>query len=330
MRILLTGGAGFIGSNTAAALLDAGYEVVLADNYSNSSPEVPGRIARAAGKAVNCVRCDVTDAGETRRLFSAYRFDAVIHFAALKSVGESTARPLDYYRNNLDGLLTLLEVMGEYRVKRLIYSSSAAVYGGQNPPPFSEDTPAGPCANPYGRTKLMSEQILRDVSAADAKLSVMLLRYFNPVGGHESGLLGERPDGTPNNLMPYIVQVARGKRDKLYIYGNDYPTPDGTGIRDYIHVTDLARGHVAALEYSLTHAGVETVNLGTGRGTSVLELVRTFEETNHVPVPYEIIGRRSGDVAACWASVDKAERLLHWRAEKSLADMCRDSWSSRA
>lgn len=329
MRILLTGGTGFIGSNTAAALLEAGYEVVLADNFVNSSPDTADRLTEITGKPAVCVDCDVTRPEEVRALFAANGFDAVMHFAALKAVGESVSKPLAYYRNNLDGLLTLLEVMGEYRVRRFIYSSSATVYGERNPVPFSEDMPVGTCTNPYGWTKWMSEQILRDAAAADPELSVMLLRYFNPVGGHESGLLGERPNGVPNNLMPYIVQTAEGRRDKLCIYGDDYPTPDGTGVRDYIHVTDLARGHVAALEYSLTHAGVETVNLGTGQGTSVLEMVRAFEETNQVAVPYEIAGRRPGDIAACWASVDKAERLLGWRAEKSLADMCRDSWNSR-
>lgn len=329
MKILLTGGAGFIGSNTAAALIESGYEVVLADNYSNSSPDVPKRIEKLTGKRVPAEASDVTDIQAMRRLFDAHRFDAVVHFAALKAVGESVAKPLEYYRNNLDGLLTVLEVMREFGVKRFIYSSSATVYGEQNPVPFSEDMPTGVCTNPYGRTKLMSEQILRDVAAADAELSVVLLRYFNPVGGHCSGLLGERPNGTPNNLMPYIVQVAAGRRDKLYIFGDDYPTPDGTGVRDYIHVTDLARGHVAALEYSLKRSGVETINLGTGRGTSVLEMVRAFEEANGVTVPYEIAPRRPGDIADCWASVDKAARLLNWRAEKSLADMCRDSWNGR-
>lgn len=329
MRILLTGGAGYIGSNTAVELLNAGYEVIIADNFSNSDPGAPGVIARITKKLVQASRLDIANRAELRRLFHAYRIDAVIHFAALKSVGESVSRPLEYYRNNLDGLLTVLELMEEYRVGTIVYSSSATVYGSENPMPVSEEMPTGACASPYGWTEWMAEQILRDAGRARPDMSVMLLRYFNPVGGHASGLLGDRPNGVPGNLMPYIVQVAASRLDKLRIFGGDYPTPDGTGVRDYIHVTDLARGHVKALEYALAHRGVETVNLGTGRGTSVLELVRTFEQVNGVPVPYVLAPRRPGDVAACWAAVDKAERLLGWRAEKSLADMCRDSWNSR-
>ena len=330
MKILLTGGAGFIGSNTAAELLSAGYEVVLADDFRNSSPEVPGRIARAVKGQVDVAAVDVTDRAAVEQVFRSYPIGAVVHFAALKAVGESVERPLEYYLNNLDGLLTVLEVMREHGVKTLIYSSSAAVYGGGQPMPLAETAAVGPCTNPYGRTKLMCEQILRDAAAADPALSVMLLRYFNPVGGHGSGLLGERPQGVPNNLMPYIVQAAAGVRDRLYIFGGDYPTPDGTGVRDYIHVTDLARGHVAALEHALTHTGVETVNLGTGRGTSVLELVHAFQRVNGVRVPYMITDRRPGDVPACWAAVDRAKALLGWTAEKSLEDMGRDSWNSRA
>ena len=329
MKILLTGGAGFIGSNTAAELLSAGYEVVLADDFRNSSPEVPGRIARAVKGQVDVATVDVTDRAAVEQVFRSYPIGAVIHFAALKAVGESVAKPLEYYRNNLDGLLTVLEVMREYGVRTLIYSSSATVYGAGVSMPVSETAPTGPCTNPYGWTKLMSEQILRDAAVADPALSVMLLRYFNPVGGHESGLLGERPQGVPNNLMPYVVQVAAGQRDKLSIFGGDYPTPDGTGVRDYIHVTDLARGHIAALRYAQTHTGIETVNLGTGRGTSVLELVHTFERVNGVAVPYAVIDRRPGDVAECWAAADRAEALMGWTAEKSLEDMCRDSWNSR-
>ena len=330
MKILLTGGAGFIGSNTAAELLSAGYEVVLADDFRNSSPETPGRIARATGRPVDVATVDVTDRAALEQVFRSYPIGAVIHFAALKAVGESVEKPLEYYRNNLDGLLTVLEVMREYGVRTLIYSSSATVYGGGQAMPVPETAAAGPCTNPYGWTKLMSEQILRDAAAADPALSVMLLRYFNPVGGHASGLLGERPQGTPNNLMPYVAQVAAGERSRLYIFGGDYPTPDGTGVRDYIHVTDLARGHLAALEHALAHPGAGTVNLGTGRGTSVLELVHTFERVNGVKVPYIITDRRPGDVAACWAAADRAGTLLGWTAEKSLEDMCRDSWNSRA
>ena len=329
MKILLTGGAGFIGSNTAVTLLEAGHEIVIVDNYVNSSPESLEQIEKITGKTAAHMQSDVRDMDAMRRLFSEHCFDAVIHFAALKSVGESVSRPLDYYRNNLDGLLILLAVMEEYQVKRLIYSSSATVYGGGNPMPVSEEMPTGECTNPYGWTKRMCEQILLDEAAADPALSVVLLRYFNPVGGHRSGLLGERPNGIPNNLMPYIVQVAEGRRDRLSVYGNDYPTPDGTGVRDYIHVTDLARGHLAALEYSAAHTGAETVNLGTGQGTSVLEMIRAFERANGVRVPYKIAARRPGDIAACWASVDKAKRLLRWQAERSLEDMCRDSWNCR-
>ena len=330
MRILLTGGTGYIGSNTAVEVLKAGYDVVLTDNFVNSSPYTAEYIEQITGKPVPLVEADITDPISLRRIFQDRHIDAVMHFAALKAVGESVEKPLAYYRNNLDGLLTLLEVMEEYGVKVIIYSSSATVYGSENPVPFSEETPAGGCTNPYGWTKWFSEQIFRDAAKADPELSVMLLRYFNPVGGHESGLLGEHPNGIPNNLMPYIVQVAEGKRDKLHIFGSDYPTPDGTGVRDYVHVTDLAKGHVAALQYALEQRGVETVNLGTGRGTSVLELVRAFEETNGVPVPYMMDPRRPGDIAECWAAVDKARRLLGWQAEKTLADMCRDSWSSRS
>lgn len=329
MRILLTGGTGFIGSNTAVALLEAGYEVVLADNFINSGPDVAERIEKITGKPAPLVEADVTQREELRHIFQSYQIGGVIHFAALKAVGESVEKPLAYYRNNLDGLLTLLEVMEEFQVKTLVYSSSATVYGGGTPMPLSEGAPVGPCTNPYGWTKLMSEQILRDAARADRALSALLLRYFNPVGGHESGLLGEKPNGIPNNLMPYIVQVAQGKLDKLRVFGDDYPTPDGTGVRDYIHVTDLARGHVAALGYALEHSGVEAVNLGTGRGTSVLELARTFERVNGVAVPYEITGRRPGDVAECWADASRAKALLGWTAEKSLEDMCRDSWSGR-
>lgn len=329
MRILLTGGTGYIGSNTAVEVLNAGYQAVIADNFVNSSPTAAEYISKITGRPVILFEVDITDREAMRRLFRAYKIDAVMHFAALKAVGESVEKPLPYYRNNLDGLLTLLEVMKEFGVKTIIFSSSATVYGSENPVPFSEETPAGGCTNPYGWTKWMSEQIFRDAANADSELSVMLLRYFNPVGGHESGLLGEHPNGVPNNLMPYIVQVAEGKRDKLHVFGSDYPTPDGTGVRDYVHVTDLARGHVAALQYALAHKGVETVNLGTGQGTSVLELVRAFEEANGVPVPYVLDPRRPGDIAECWAAVDKAKRLLGWQAEKGIADMCRDSWNSR-
>ena len=250
----------------------------------------------------------------------------VIHFAGYKAVGESVDIPVEYYRNNLDTTLTLLEVMEEYKVKQLIFSSSATVYGIDNKIPVLEGNPVGNCTNPYGWTKYMNEQILRDVATSDPEFSVVLLRYFNPVGAHESGLLGERPNGTPNNLMPYITQVAAGIREKLMVFGDDYPTQDGTGVRDYIHVVDLAKGHVAALNYTKTHKGVETFNLGTGNGYSVLEMVQTFQRVNKVRIPYEIAPRRAGDIAVCYADPSKAYKLLGWKAEKTIEDMCRDSW----
>lgn len=330
MRILLTGGAGYIGSNTAVELLNSGYEIIIADNFSNSNPGVPGKIAKLTKKLVHVSQTDITNREELRRLFRAYQIDAIVHFATFKSVGESVSRPLEYYRNNLDGLLTVLEVMREFQVKTIIYSSSATVYGSENATPAFEDMATGTCTNPYGRIKLMSEQILKDTAQADPELSVLLLRYFNAVGGHASGLLGEHPTGEPNSLMAHIVQAAEGKQEKLHVFGGDYPTPDGTGIRDYIHVTDLAQGHVAALAYGLTHQGVEAINLGTGRGISVLEMVKAFERVTGAAVPYQILNRRIGDVAACWATVDKARRMLGWTAQKSLEDMCRDSWNSRA
>ena len=324
--ILLTGAAGFIGSHTAVELLEAGETVVLADDLSNSSAGVVDRLEAITGRRPCFYRADVADREAVERIFSENEISAVLHFAGFKSVGESVARPLPYYRNNLDTTLTLLEAMARHGVKRFIFSSSATVYGQSGDAPFTEDTPIRGCASPYGWTKLMIERILRDTAAADPEMSVLLLRYFNPVGAHESGLIGETPKGTPTNLMPYIAQVAAGLRDRLLIYGDDYPTPDGTGVRDYIHVTDLARGHVAALRYAMAHTGTEAVNLGTGRGHSVLEVVRTFEAVNRVSVPYEVAPRRPGDVAACWAVTDKARRLLGWQAEKSLADMCRDAW----
>lgn len=326
MAILLTGGAGYIGSHTAVACLEAGYEVVLADDFSNSGREVPRRLEQITGRPVTVCDVDAADRNAMRRVFADHSIEAVIHFAGYKAVGESVRQPVRYYRNNLDTTLTLLEVMAEFGCRRLVFSSSATVYGGDGPMPLTEESPVGRCTNPYGWTKYFIEQILRDTAAADRELSVVLLRYFNPIGAHESGLIGERPNGVPNNLMPYITQVAAGLREKLSVFGGDYPTPDGTGVRDYLHVMDLARGHVAALAYAGGHTGTEVFNLGSGRGTSVLELVRAFERANGIAIPYEIVPRRAGDVAVCYADAQKAARVLHWRAEKSLEDMCRDAW----
>ena len=326
MAILLTGGAGYIGSHTAVACMEAGYEVVLADDFSNSGREVPQRLAQITGRPVTVCDVDAADRDAMRRVFTDHGIEAIIHFAGYKAVGESVRQPVRYYRNNLDTTLTLLEVMAEFGCRQLVFSSSATVYGGDGPMPLTEDSPVGRCTNPYGWTKFFIEQILRDAAAADRELSVVLLRYFNPIGAHESGLIGERPNGVPNNLMPYITQVAAGVREKLSVFGGDYPTPDGTGVRDYLHVMDLARGHVAALAYAAEHTGTEVFNLGSGRGTSVLELVHAFERANGVAIPYEIVPRRAGDVAVCYADAQKAARVLHWRAEKSLEDMCRDAW----
>ena len=327
MNVLLTGGAGFIGSHTAVELIAAGHGVVIADDLSNSSAAVIERLARITGARVPFYRIDVADKAALARLFAEHDLDAVIHFAGLKAVGESVAKPLLYYRNNLDTTLALLEVMAAHGCKRFIFSSSATVYGMTNTVPFTEDMPAGGCTNPYGWTKFMIEQILRDAAAADAGMAAVLLRYFNPIGAHESGLIGEQPQGIPNNLMPYLCQVAAGKLPQLRVFGDDYPTPDGTGVRDYIHVVDLAKGHAAALDYAASHQGAVVFNLGTGHGSSVLDLIRSFERVNGVEIPYAIAPRRAGDIAACWADASKAERLLGWKAQKSLDDMCRDSWN---
>ncbi len=326
MNILLTGGAGFIGSHTAAALLAAGYRVILADNFSNSDPAVVRQLGKLTGQHVRCYAVDVADRAAAGRIFEENHIDAVLHFAGHKAVGESVRQPLRYYRNNLDSTLTLLELMAQYDCRRMIFSSSAAVYGAGNPAPLTEQMPAGGCANPYGRTKFFIEEILRDAAAANPELSVVLLRYFNPIGAHASGLIGELPNGEPNNLMPYITQTAAGIRPRLRVYGGDYPTPDGTCIRDYIHISDLAEGHAAALRYAFDHTGTEVFNLGTGRGVSVLEVIRAFERATGIRIPYEITGRRPGDVPVCYASVDKAARVLGWQAKKSLEDMCRDAW----
>ena len=340
MAILLTGGAGYIGSHTAAACAAAGYDVVIADDFSNSSPDVPRRLEEITGRKMAVCRVDAADREAMRAVFAAHSIDAVIHFAGFKAVGESVRKPVKYYRNNLDTTLTLLEVMAEFGCRRLVFSSSATVYGGKSPSPLTEDMPVGQCTNPYGRTKYFIEEILRDAAAAEPELSVVLLRYFNPIGAHESGRIGERPNGVPNNLMPYVTQVAAGIREKLSVFGSDYPTPDGTCIRDYVHVMDLAEGHAAALAYAQEHTGAEVFNLGTGRGTSVLELINAFRQATGVTVPYVMAGRRAGDAAVCYvtpshqfptgvtmpAGTEKAAQVLHWRARRSLEDMCRDAW----
>ncbi|MCR5648545.1 MAG: UDP-glucose 4-epimerase GalE [Oscillospiraceae bacterium] len=324
--VLLTGGAGYIGSHTAVELINEGYDVVIADDLSNSEESVMERIGRITGKTPAFRRIDVADGAALKALFAEFEIDSVVHFAGFKAVGESVAEPLKYYRNNLDTTLTLLETMKRFGCRRVVFSSSATVYGEDNPLPYVEEMPEGRCTNPYGWTKFMVERIMTDAASADPEMSVVLLRYFNPLGAHESGLIGEKPNGIPNNLMPYITQVAAGIREKLSIFGNDYDTVDGTGVRDYIHVVDLAKGHVKALEYAEKNTGTEIFNLGTGRGTSVLEIVNAFERVNGVKIPYEFAPRRAGDIASFYANPSKAERVLGWRAEKTIDDMCRDSW----
>ena len=325
--VLLAGGAGYIGSHTAVELLEAGYDVVIADNYSNSCPEAVKRVEEITGKAVKAYECDIKDSAKLDQIFAENKIDAVIHFAGLKAVGESVAKPVLYYRNNIDTTLSLLESMERAGVKKIIFSSSATVYGEENPVPYTEDMPRGTCTNPYGWTKVMMEQILEDAAKADDQLSVVLLRYFNPIGAHPSGRIGEDPQGIPNNLMPYVSQVAVGRREKLTIFGRDYATPDGTARRDYIHVVDLAKGHVKAIGYILEHGGVEIFNLGTGTPYSVTEIVDTFEKVNGVPVPHVYGERRPGDLPESYANADKALAVLGWKTEKTLADICRDSWN---
>ena len=327
MTVLLTGGAGYIGSHTAAELLAAGYDVIIADNFSNSSPAVLDRLEQIAWKRPKLYNVDVSDKSEFERVFAENKIDSVIHFAGYKSVGESVRVPLNYYRNNIDCALTTLELMDKYSVNSFIFSSSATVYGAENEVPYREDMRVGPCSNPYGWTKLFIEQIIKDFSSAKPELSAVLLRYFNPVGAHRSGLIGEDPRGIPNNLMPYISKVAVGALPVLKIFGNDYPTRDGTGVRDYIHVTDLAKGHVAAMRFAENHRGTEVFNLGTGKGESVLEMVGAFGNACGRPVPYEFAPRRSGDLPEYYADVRKANEVLGWKAELSVADMCRDAWN---
>ena len=326
MAILVTGGAGYIGSHTCIELTKAGYEVVIVDNLVNSSKEVLNRLKAINGVSYKFYESDVCDKDALRTIFQNEKIDGVIHFAGLKAVGESCQIPLRYYQNNLVSTLSLLEVMQEFGVKNLVFSSSATVYGDPHTVPITEDFPLS-ATNPYGMTKLMIENMLRDICKADPTFNVALLRYFNPVGAHESGLIGENPNGIPNNLVPYITQVAVGKLHHLSIFGNDYPTPDGTGVRDYIHVCDLAAGHVAAIHKLETGSGLVTYNLGTGKGYSVLEMVNTFMEVNQVEVAYQFAPRRPGDIAACYADPTKAYNELGWKANKNLSDMLRDSWN---
>lgn len=326
MSILVTGGCGYIGSHTCIELLKAGRDIVVIDNYYNAKPEALRRVKELAGKDFPFYECDIRDEEGLRRVFAAHDIEAVIHFAGLKAVGESVSKPLEYYDNNVGGTVTLCRVMAEAGCKRIVFSSSATVYGMNNPSPLKEDMPTGAVTNPYGRTKYIIEEILKDVCVSDPAWTAVLLRYFNPIGAHESGRIGEDPNGIPNNLMPYISQVAIGKLPQLAIHGDDYDTHDGTGVRDYIHVVDLADGHLKAVDYAMTHTGAEAFNLGTGRGYSVLDLVKAFESANGVPVPHVIGPRRAGDIATCYSDPSKAERVLGWKAKRGVEDMCRDSW----
>ena len=327
MTVLVTGGAGFIGAHTCIELLESGHQVVVIDNLCNSNPKSLDRVRQLTGKHLDFYQGDVRDEALLSSIFANHKIDCVIHFAGLKAVGESVAKPWEYYDNNLNSTLVLTKVMKQAGVKTIIFSSSATVYTADNEMPLKETSRTGGCTNPYGWTKYMTEQILSGISHADDQWSVVLLRYFNPIGAHKSGLIGEDPRGIPNNLMPYITQVAIGRREKLSVYGNDYPTHDGTGVRDYIHVVDLAKGHVAAVKYVTEHKGCEVFNLGTGIGYSVLDMVNTFMEVNNVKVPYVITDRRPGDIATCYADPAKSAKVLGWKAQETLADMCRDSWN---
>ena len=325
MAILVTGGAGFIGSHTCVELLENGYEVVIVDNFINSKPEALNRIKQITGKAFKFYEADLLDKAAVETIFIENKIDAVIHFAGLKAVGESVAQPIRYYHNNISGTLILCQVMQEAGVKKIVFSSSATVYGSPKTVPIREDFPLH-TTNPYGSTKLMIENILQDIFVADNEWSIALLRYFNPIGAHKSGLIGEDPNGIPNNLMPYIAQVAAGKLEVLSVFGDDYDTKDGTGVRDYIHVVDLAQGHIKAVEKVLGGSGVDAYNLGTGIGYSVLDMVHAFETANNVKVNYKIAPRRPGDIAVCFADPKKAKELLGWQAQFGIEDMCRDSW----
>ena len=326
MAILVTGGAGYIGSHTVVELQGAGYDVVVVDNLSNSSRKSLERVEEITGKPVKFYEDDIRDRDALERIFANEDIDSCIHFAGLKAVGESVSMPWEYYNNNISGTLTLVDVMRRHNVKNIIFSSSATVYGTPEFVPITEDCPKGKCTNPYGWTKSMLEQILTDIQFADKDWNVVLLRYFNPIGAHKSGLIGENPTGIPNNLMPYVTQVAIGKRDHLNVFGNDYDTHDGTGVRDYIHVVDLAKGHVKALKKIEDGSGLSIYNLGTGVGYSVLDIVKNFEEATGVKVPYVITARRPGDIATCYADPTKAANELDWRAENGIREMCEDSW----
>lgn len=327
MTVLVTGGAGFIGAHTCIELLESGHQVVVIDNLCNSNPKSLDRVRQLTGKHLDFYQGDVRDEALLSSIFANHKIDCVIHFAGLKAVGESVAKPWEYYDNNLNSTLVLTKVMKQAGVKTIIFSSSATVYTADNEMPLKETSRTGGCTNPYGWTKYMTEQILSGIAHADPEWCVILLRYFNPIGAHKSGLLGEDPRGIPNNLMPFITQTAIGRREKLSIFGNDYPTKDGTGVRDYIHVVDLAKGHVAAVNYAADQKGCQVFNLGTGVGYSVLDMVNTFMEVNHVNVPYQIVARRPGDIATCYADPSKSWEILHWQAKETLADMCRDSWN---
>lgn len=326
MSILVTGGAGFIGSHTVVELLEAGEDIVIVDNFCNSSPDVLDKIRKITNKDFKFYEVDLLDEANLEKVFQENDIESVIHFAALKSVGESVAKPLDYYYNNITGTVTLLKLMQKYNCKRIVFSSSATVYGNPASLPIKEDFPLS-TTNPYGSTKLMMEQVLQDVCVADKDFSVAILRYFNPIGAHKSGLIGEVPNGIPNNIMPYILRVANGEYEELTVFGNDYNTPDGTGIRDYIHVVDLAKGHLKALDKIRTEVGVKIYNLGTGNGYSVLDLVNNFEKVNGVKVNYKIGERRPGDIAACYADPTKAKNELGWVAQYGIEEMCRDAWN---
>lgn len=326
MAILVTGGTGFIGSHTVVELINAGKEVVIVDNFSNSKPEVLNRIEKITGTRPVFYQADLLDKPAIDCIFEEQKIDAVIHFAGFKAVGESVHKPLEYYHNNITGTLMLCQSMKEHQCKRIVFSSSATVYGMNNPVPFKEGMPTS-ATNPYGYTKVMIEQILSDLHVADPEWSVVLLRYFNPIGAHDSGLIGEDPNGIPNNLLPYVSQVAIGKLPCLSVYGDDYDTVDGTGVRDYIHVVDLALGHLKAIDYSLAHTGVEAINLGTGNGTSVLQIVHAFEKACGHAIPYKIVERRAGDIASCYADASKAHEMLGWEATRTIDQMCQSSWN---